>query len=159
TGSAGVDVSTAIEITSMDGNVHKIPLDAWGPLGGGLSALLVGCSSTTLQWLFVHVGVIDADFTGQILVMVSTPTPLVTVLKGSCIAQLVPLFSQAPAAQTTIREAHGFESTGSMQIFWAQSISTDRPNMTHTVSMENVNPSNIQISVMADTGADVTITS
>ena len=73
-------------------DIVKVPLNARGPIGRGLSALLLGRSSSTLNGLIVHVGVIDADFTGQICAMVSTPYPPVTIPKGTLIAQLI-LFS------------------------------------------------------------------
>ncbi|KAL2308564.1 hypothetical protein Nmel_001610 [Mimus melanotis] len=63
--------------------VHKFPLDASGPLDRGLSALLVGRSSATFQGIFVHPGVIDADFTGRICAMVSTQCPPVTIPAGT----------------------------------------------------------------------------
>lgn len=75
-----MDVSTTTTVTLYSCQVHKVPLNACGPLGQGLSALLVGRLSPTLQGIFVHPGVIDADFTGQICAMVSTPTPPVTMM-------------------------------------------------------------------------------
>lgn len=44
-----------------------------------------------LQVFFVHPGVTDTDYTGQICAMVSTPTPPVSVPAKSHIVQLVPL--------------------------------------------------------------------
>ncbi|KAL2307765.1 hypothetical protein Nmel_000745 [Mimus melanotis] len=87
-GSAGVDVHTADTVVIDSAGVHKVPLGAFGPLGHGLSALLVGQSSATIQGIFVHPGVIDADFTGWICAMVSTPCPPVTIPAGTRIAQL-----------------------------------------------------------------------
>lgn len=57
-----MDVCTAHTVTLSTQGVHKVPLEAWGLIGKGLSALLIGRSSSTLQGLMVHVGVIDADY-------------------------------------------------------------------------------------------------
>lgn len=75
-GSAGVDICTAATVILDSCKVHKVPLDAFGPLDEGKSALLMGRSSATLQGITVHLGLIDADYMGQICAMVSTPTPL-----------------------------------------------------------------------------------
>lgn len=61
-----MDVSTPIPITISSLQVHKVPLEAQGPTGQGLNAPLLGRSSTTLQGVFVHPGIIDVNFTGQI---------------------------------------------------------------------------------------------
>lgn len=73
-----------------------MPLDAYGPIGRGLSAFLIGRSSTTLRGIHVHLGLIDADYLGQIHAMVSIDDPPVTIQKGTCIAQLVPFVSSVP---------------------------------------------------------------
>ncbi|XP_017590499.1 PREDICTED: endogenous retrovirus group K member 9 Pol protein-like [Corvus brachyrhynchos] len=88
-GSAGVDVHTAATVILDSTWVYKVPLDAHGLLGQGLSALLVGRSSTTVQGIHVHLGVIHADYTGQICAMVSTPSPPFTIPEKTRIAQLV----------------------------------------------------------------------
>uniref|UniRef100_A0A8B9PL11 dUTPase-like domain-containing protein n=1 Tax=Apteryx owenii TaxID=8824 RepID=A0A8B9PL11_APTOW len=111
-GSAGVDVTTAASATIVDQKVHKVPLAVRGPLGDGLSALLVGRSSATSQELFVLVGVVDADFTGQIQAMIWTPSPPVFIPMGSRIAQLIPFRSLVPHAESNERGNGGFGSTG-----------------------------------------------
>ncbi|TRZ08051.1 hypothetical protein HGM15179_019056 [Zosterops borbonicus] len=64
-GSASVDVCTAAIVVLDSCKVHKVPLDAFGPLGEGKSAFLIGRSSATLQGIIVHLGLIDADYMGQ----------------------------------------------------------------------------------------------
>ncbi|KAL2299787.1 hypothetical protein Nmel_012634, partial [Mimus melanotis] len=86
--SAGPDVNTSTTVTIDSLEVHRAPLEAQGPIGKGLSALLLGRPSATLQRIFVHPGVIHADFTGQIYAMVSTPPP-VTIPEKTRIAQLI----------------------------------------------------------------------
>ncbi|KAL2305550.1 hypothetical protein Nmel_007545, partial [Mimus melanotis] len=91
-----MDVSTSISTIIRSLKVHKIPLEAQGPIRKGLSALLIGRSSATLQGIFVHSGVIDANFTWQIHAMVSTPSPPVTILAKTRIAQLILLSLLSP---------------------------------------------------------------
>ncbi|RMC21401.1 hypothetical protein DUI87_02265 [Hirundo rustica rustica] len=92
-GSAGVDVCTAESVVIDSDKIHKVPLDAFCPLGDGMNAFLMGRSSATIQGIMVHLGLIDADFSGEIHAMVSTPTPPLTIRKGTQIAQLVPFKS------------------------------------------------------------------
>uniref|UniRef100_A0A8B9BAS6 dUTPase-like domain-containing protein n=1 Tax=Anser brachyrhynchus TaxID=132585 RepID=A0A8B9BAS6_9AVES len=88
-GSAGVDVSTVIDATLCGTHVHKIPLNVKGPVGNDCSVLLLGRSSTTLTGLFVLPGIIDADYNGQIQAMAWTPSPPLSIQKGTRIAQLI----------------------------------------------------------------------
>ncbi|KAJ7408525.1 hypothetical protein BTVI_59353 [Pitangus sulphuratus] len=60
-GSADMDVSTPDTVTITARDVVKVPLDAYGPIGRGSSALLIGLSSSTIAGLMIHVGVIDAN--------------------------------------------------------------------------------------------------
>ncbi|NXD47059.1 POK9 protein, partial [Copsychus sechellarum] len=158
-GSAGVDVHTAVTVVLDSAGVHRIPLDATGPLGKGLSALLIGRSSATLQGIFVHPGVIDADFTGQNYAMVSTPSPPVAIPAGTQIAQLVPFYSSVLRADQRERKDDGFGSTGPQQVFWTMNISDQRPQMMCTLTLSEANPSQIQLRGLIDTGADVTVIS
>ncbi|RMC20537.1 hypothetical protein DUI87_01388 [Hirundo rustica rustica] len=75
-GSAGLDVCTAAMVILDSCGVHKVPPDAFGPVGEGMSAFLTGRSNATAQGIIVHLGLIDADFMGQIYAMVTTPMPL-----------------------------------------------------------------------------------
>ncbi|RLV98437.1 hypothetical protein DV515_00010855 [Chloebia gouldiae] len=59
--------------------------------GHPVGALLLGRSSASMLGLFVLPGVIDADFKGEIMIMVHTPFPPLCIMKGQKIAQLVPL--------------------------------------------------------------------
>lgn len=110
-----MDVSTDNAITIESLKVHKVPLKACGPIGKGLSALLLGRSSATLQGIFVHPGVIDADYMGQICAMVSTPTPPVTIPAKTRIAQLIPFKSCVPKTDSKLPRDGGFRSTGDPQ--------------------------------------------
>ncbi|KAM4658291.1 uncharacterized protein AAGF69_008993 [Amazona ochrocephala] len=116
TGSAGVDVETAVETTLQDYSVYIIDSNMKGPLGYGLSALLFGRSSTSRQGIFVLPGVIDADYCGIIKIMVYTITPPVLIPQGSRIAQLIPFQSCVPQRGDSNRGEGGFGSTGVPQI-------------------------------------------
>lgn len=154
-----MDVTTASDILINDTKVHKVPLQAHGPLGLGLSALLVGRSSVTLQGLFVLPGIIDADYEGQIQAMVWTPSPPVMIPRNSRIAQLVPFRAQIPVAEKIERGTGGFGSTGIAEIYWTQAIADSRPMMVCVIKNSRSNVKETKIRGMIDTGADVTIVS
>uniref|UniRef100_A0A8C5U7U0 dUTPase-like domain-containing protein n=1 Tax=Malurus cyaneus samueli TaxID=2593467 RepID=A0A8C5U7U0_9PASS len=112
-GSAGIDLVTAESCTVKDVGVNIIPTTTNGPLGYGLSALLIGRSSATKQGIFVQPGLIDSDFCGQIKIMVRVLAPPIFIPKGSVIAQLVPFKSEVPNSRKDIkRQDGGFGSTG-----------------------------------------------
>ncbi|NXW32030.1 POK9 protein, partial [Phaetusa simplex] len=134
-----------------------IPTDMKGPLGYGLSALLLGRSSVTRQGLFVLPGVIDADFSGVIAIMVWTPTPPVHIPAGTKIRQLVPFKAAVPTAGTQTRGDTGFGSTGHANIFLALDISKAKP--VQRVMLKELGRHTCEISMLLDTGADVTIIS
>ncbi|RMC09689.1 hypothetical protein DUI87_13475 [Hirundo rustica rustica] len=158
-GSAGVDVCTAESVVIDSDKIHKVPLDAFGPLGDGMSAFLMGRSSATIQGIIVHLGLIDADFSGQIHAMVSTPTPPLTIPKGTQIAQLVPFKSSVSRTEDQSRGDGGFGSTGPPQVHWTAVLTKDRPETLCTVSMVGATPSEIHLRGLLDTGADVSILS
>ncbi|RMC22120.1 hypothetical protein DUI87_02993 [Hirundo rustica rustica] len=157
--SAGVDVCTAESVVIDSDKIHKVPLDAFGPLGDGMSAFLMGRSSATIQGIIVHLGLIDADFSGQIHAMVSTPTPPLTIPKGTRIAQLVPFKSSVSRTEDRSRGDGGFGSTGPPQVRWTAVLTKDRPETLCTVSMVGATPSEIHLRGLLDTGADVSILS
>ncbi|KFQ24986.1 hypothetical protein N332_03822, partial [Mesitornis unicolor] len=158
-GSAGVDVETAVETTLWDTSVKCIPTTAVGPSGYGLSALLLGRSSTTKKGVFVLPGVIDSDFTGQIQVMDWTPSPPVNIPNNSKIAQLVPFQSQVPNAKERSRDAGGFGSTGHPEIYLALEIGKRKP-MVKMRFWDPQNPNQVYVTnMLLDTGVDVTIIS
>ncbi|XP_037228041.1 uncharacterized protein LOC119140647 [Falco rusticolus] len=152
-----MDVYASESVTLTNHGVFKVPLNAQGPIGKGLSALLIGRSSTTLQNIQVHVGVIDADFTGQICALVSTPVPPVTIPKNTRLAQLVPFVSCVPRTEPRWRGDEGFCSTGKPQVCWTRELSSQRPNLTCTLALSGGTPAQVRLSGLLDTGADVTV--
>ncbi|NXW26144.1 POK9 protein, partial [Circaetus pectoralis] len=157
-GSAGMDLATTESVTLEKSEVKVVATGVWGLLGGNKSALLIGRSSTTLQGLFVLPGVIDADYQGEIKIMVWTPMPPCFVPAGSHIAQLVIFNNQPSLAAVKTRGSSGFGSTGVPQVFWAQRVSNSRPTL--SCRLEWGNPlQTIELSGIIDTGADVTVIS
>lgn len=71
-GRGGVDLATSESVTFDSTAIKAVATNVSGALGHGMSALRH--SSTTLQGLFVLPGVIDADYQGEIKIMMWTPT-------------------------------------------------------------------------------------
>ncbi|TRZ07689.1 hypothetical protein HGM15179_019421 [Zosterops borbonicus] len=140
-----MDVSTSISVTITTLKVNKVPLKAQGPIGKGLSALLIGRSSATFQGIYVHPGVIDADFTGQIHRMVSIPTAPVPIPEKNKIALIMPLKSCVPNTDARVQVDQGFGSTGEPQVFWIQVVDEQRTNMVCIVMMPQSRPSQIKV--------------
>ncbi|NWX08390.1 POK9 protein, partial [Caloenas nicobarica] len=159
-GSAGVDLETEVETTLWDTQVLCVPTKVHGPLGNGLSALLLGRTSTTKKGLFVLPGVIDADFTGQIKIMVWTPSPPVNIPAASRIAQLVPFKAQVPHALSQERGDSSFGSIGQPEVFLTLDITKWKPTIRLTFEQPYCHhPKDCTLEVLIDTGADVTIIS
>ncbi|NWI54513.1 POK9 protein, partial [Calyptomena viridis] len=154
-GSAGLDVATATTVTITDRNMIKIPPGIFDLLGGQCSALLLGRSSTTLQGLFVLLGVMDADYKGEIHIMAWTPNPPCTIAAGSRIAQLILFQAIVPQSAACDRGAGSFGSTGQPVIAWTQSLSTKRPVLTCVV--RHSTSASVVIQGLLDTGADITV--
>ncbi|KFP67305.1 hypothetical protein N322_01422, partial [Cariama cristata] len=140
----------------LDQKVAKIALNVTGPLGGNLSALLVGQSSTPLQGLFMSPGVIDADYNEKIHALAWTPSSPVTIPAGSQIAQLVPFKAYVPRASNATRGTSGFGSTGPPGLYWTLQISSERPTIKVTLIQMQAKLSQVTLSALVDTGADVT---
>ena len=137
-----------------------MPVNPQGPLGNGLSALLLGRSSITLQGIFVLPGVIDADYTGRIYAMIWTPSPPVSIQEGSRIAQLVPFKANVPCKVNQQRGNAGFGSTGlEAQIMWSMEINKTKPSISVELQNAKNRPEKIKLQALVDTGADVTVLS
>ncbi|KFZ53110.1 hypothetical protein N338_02336, partial [Podiceps cristatus] len=154
-GSAGVDVATAVDITLTDQTARVVDSILSGPLGHGLSAFLLGPSSATRQGIFVLPGIIDADCTGVIKIMVYTLFPPVSIPAGSKIAQLVPFNACVPKTEKRQRGDKGFGSTGAPTIRFTTGIKKGKPE--ETVKLTNPFQESIVLRMILDTGADVTM--
>ncbi|KAF4802535.1 hypothetical protein TURU_024876 [Turdus rufiventris] len=125
-GSAGVDLATAVEVTLQSTDVQVVPV-ANDPLGYGLGALLIGRSSTSKQGIFVPPGLIDADYTGNIGIMVQTLTPPIHIPEGTKLAQLAPFAAKVPNPGSMQRGDGGFGSTGAPQVMFTLPLSGGKP--------------------------------
>ncbi|NXH09979.1 POK9 protein, partial [Bucco capensis] len=153
-GSLGLDLATAVECILLNKQPVAIDSDLKGPLiidGTKMGAQLIGRSSATMNGITVYPGVIDADYTGTIKIMVKAEPPPITIPKGSKIAQLIPI-PQVVKGQDRMKGSNGFGSTGGLVMF---SIPLgQRPS---TVVSFTRGEQQFQVSALLDTGADVTI--
>ncbi|NWT77769.1 POK9 protein, partial [Lanius ludovicianus] len=159
-GSLGMDLAASIDITLMTSSPIKIPTGVKGPVkinGRAIGGLLIGRSSATMLGLFVLPGVIDLDYTGEIMIMAHTPLPPVLIKKGQRIAQLVPLpqlTNSVTPIQTSARREKGFGSTGVLTLLTLD-LST-RPKKSVELRYQNQTCS---LTALLDTGADSSIIS
>jgi len=144
------------DITIEDDKVHVFPSVAIGPLGHGLSALLVGRSSASSQGIFVLPRVIDADFTGPIGIMFKVFSPPLTIKRGNKVAQLIPFIAQVPLTDPNYRGSDTFGSSGPPLVAFVQSLSTEQPIRKITIKGPNVIVLKDQ-KMLLDSGADVII--
>ena len=80
---AGFDLAMAATVTISDEKVYAAPSTCTGPLGNGLSALLLGKSSASRQGLFVLPRSIHADYTGPTdIIIIKVFAPPVTIPAG-----------------------------------------------------------------------------
>lgn len=124
-GSAGIDLSACVDepIILQPGEIRKIPtgiaMQLPSPAWGGFVFPRSGLSSKFGINLVNCVGVIDSDYTGEILCPVQNNGPeMYTIQPGERIAQLVIMPVQqvemvwAENLEETERGAGGFGSTG-----------------------------------------------
>lgn len=139
--------------------MHTIPTGVTGPIyhkDSTIGALVIGRSSAGTAGLIVLPGVIDADYTGEIMIAAYTLTPPLVINKGTRLAQLV-LYTRAkecgesPSAPS--RGTRGFGSTGQTLVNLVQRMQ-QRPMVAVQLHCKDVVCS---VSAMMDTGADVTI--
>ncbi|NXG49255.1 POK9 protein, partial [Psilopogon haemacephalus] len=159
-GSLGLDLAAAIDVTLMTSRPHKIPTNVKGPVIIGeklLGALLLGRSSASMLGLFVLPGIIDADYTGEIMIMAYTPFPPIMISKGQKIAQLIPLEQITKDMSPLLkeqREDKGFGSSGNLTLLTINL--NDRPKRKVEVEYQGQKRSFVGL---LDTGADSSIIS
>lgn len=143
-------------VTLTDEAMHVIPSTCSGPLGEGLSALLIGRSLISWQGIFILPGLIDANYKGIIKIMVKVFRPLVTIPAGSRIAQLIPFKGATIMVKPRERGTDGFGSTGNNLVLFAEAVTAARPN--RTVQIQGLDGTPIRnVTMMMDTGSDVAI--
>ncbi|KFZ46132.1 hypothetical protein N321_11566, partial [Antrostomus carolinensis] len=160
TGSLGLDLATAVEMTLIDNKPTRISTGVFGPVmihEEPVGALLIGRSSATMQGLLVVTGLIDKDYFGEIQIMVTAMFPPTYIPQGTKLAQLVPLphLTEGVAPVSKEPRGHGaFGSTGSAALLTIGM--HQRPQQQVTVRYEQ---EEIRINALLDTGADVSIIS
>ncbi|KFO94959.1 hypothetical protein N300_00055, partial [Calypte anna] len=156
-GSLGFDVPCSIDTTLTTTRIYQLPTGIRGPIhkeNGTIGALLIGRSSTGMAGLVVLPGVIDADSTGEIMVTCFTLAPPLVIKAGTKVAQLVLIPKINLGKNThTLRGDQGFGSSGNTVVSLVQQMKS-RPIIVIKMVAKNEGKT---ISVMMDTGADVTI--
>ncbi|NXX75049.1 POK9 protein, partial [Urocolius indicus] len=156
-GSLRLDLATAVDHTLLSKHPATISTGIKGPItinGQAVGALLIGRSLVALKGLTVITGLIDADFQGEILIMVQTLFPPLFIPKGTRVAQPIPLPHLAeglPPSQSTPRTG-GFGSTGQIALLTVDL--QKRPRHTVTASYQG---QSISLVALLDTGVDVYI--
>ncbi|NXA94903.1 POK9 protein, partial [Melanocharis versteri] len=158
TGSLGLDLATTIDVTLLDSKPQRIPTGVKGPIlinQQPQGALLLGRSSSGLRGLNVLPGVIDADYTGEIQIVVQTLFTPMFIPKRSRIAQLIPLPQLTAALHPMCKQSRGegsFGSTGGLAMLTLAL--KDRPIVTATFQYQDFE---LRTQVLLDPGADLTI--
>ena len=149
-GSAAADLPLAENVLlSPGGGIYKLKTNVFRPLPKGTFGLILGRSSAALRGLTIIPGVIDSNYVGEILVMVSTSTTL-SLLAGEHIAQIL-LLPYHPFLALPNERTGGFGSTG-RHIFWEMLIKDSRPVLSLIIQGKNFEG-------LVDTGADVSVIS
>lgn len=115
----GYDVKSAITITLFPGIVYKIPTNIQIKVPFGTYARIAERSSLALEGLSIKGGVIDPNYTGEVICLV-TSLKEYTVKKNDKIAQLIlEKVSNCECSELTLppspkdqRKDNGFGSTG-----------------------------------------------
>ncbi|NXW52755.1 POK9 protein, partial [Nyctiprogne leucopyga] len=156
-GSLGLDLATAVDCTLIDTKPQRIATGIQGPVminGQSVGALLIGRSSSTMAGLDIAVGLIDADYTGEIQVMAQTLYPPMYIPAGSCIAQLIPL-PQLTKDITPVGSPRGDRALGSTGLMTLLTV-----ELTHwprrQIKLQYKDQTAILMALL-DTGADVTV--
>nr|XP_020140587.1 endogenous retrovirus group K member 7 Pro protein-like [Microcebus murinus] len=132
---------------------QPVPSDFKGPLPEHTVGLVLGRSSSTLQGLIVHPGVIDSDFEGQVKILCSSTRGIVPIYPGDRLAQLLilpSLHSLFPSKQET-RGEKGFGSSGGNCAYLSLNLD-ERPTIDLTIQGKT-------FTGLLDTGADTSIIS
>ncbi|NWT31562.1 POK9 protein, partial [Cardinalis cardinalis] len=157
-GSLGLDLATSIDCTLIDCKPQRIQTGVKGPVTEGgqpVGALLIGCSSASMLGLTIVVGLIDADYTGEIQIMVQMLFPPLFIPAGSRIAQLIPLPQLTGETLPLGEQRRGegsFGSTGTMALLTVDL--KHRPKKHIDVQYQG---QTITLVALLDTGADVSI--
>ncbi|NXF89310.1 POK9 protein, partial [Eubucco bourcierii] len=159
-GSLSLDLATAVDCTLVDIKPTTIESTIKGPIlinGQAIGGLLIGRSSSALKGLNIIPGLIDADCTGVMKIMLQTQFPPIHIPAGSRIVQLIPLpqlTKNINPHNTTERKEGGFGSTGPAALLTFSM--TARPEADISLAMGT---DKIQVRMLLDTGTDISIVS
>ena len=110
-GSATTDLPLADNVlSSPGGGIYKLKTNVFRPLPKGTFGLILGHNSVALKSLTIIPEIIDSDYVGKILIMVSTSTTL-SLLAGEHIAEIL-LLPYHPFLALPNERTGGFGSTG-----------------------------------------------
>ncbi|KFV76741.1 hypothetical protein N307_03930, partial [Dryobates pubescens] len=160
-GSLGLDVAAAVDVKLLDRSPQKIPTGIYGPIkinGRPVGCLLIGRSSASMSGVMVMTGLIDADYKGQIQIMVYTLFPPLIISANRKIAQLIPLPQLTEGLQPFSREQRGDGGFGSSTAPLTCLTATMDRRPQAQVMLEYQQQS-VQLTGLLDTGADVTVVS
>jgi len=109
---------------------QALGMGVYGPLPFGSVGLLLGPSSAHMKGIRILPGVIDANYTGEIKIMVSVERGVIVIPQGDHIAQLIllPKFNTDNLIRKFSRGNQGFDSTG-IRALWVSSLA-ERPILT-----------------------------
>ncbi|NWY36269.1 POK9 protein, partial [Sylvia atricapilla] len=159
-GSLGLDLAAAVEVTLMTPHPQTVPTEIFGPIiieGNQVGGLILGRSSASISGLFILPGLLDADYSGKIMIMVHTPFPPLKIAKGQRLAQVVPLPQLAkalPPIQPTPRGKKGFGSTGGLVLLTVDLLS--RPKRQLQLRFKD---KTVELTRLLDTGTNSSIIS
>lgn len=131
---------------------QALPTGTFGPLPQGTVGIILGRSSMCMKGLTIIPGVIDADYEGELKVMVQTSKGSFLITPGMRIAQLllIPYIPEGKILQHNKRGTGAFGSSDA--VYWIQQIGRERPQLVLKI---NGRP----FSGLLDTGADVSVIS
>nr|WOC29341.1 protease [Desmodus rotundus endogenous retrovirus]WOC29353.1 protease [Desmodus rotundus endogenous retrovirus]WOC29385.1 protease [Desmodus rotundus endogenous retrovirus]WOC29393.1 protease [Desmodus rotundus endogenous retrovirus] len=151
-GSAGLDLCAATDtVLTSDNSPLIVPTGVFGPLPPNTFGLIFGRVSSTLQGIQVLPGILDNDFEGQIQIILSTTSDLITIPKETRLAQIIilPLQHLNSNFQKPFR---GSSPPGSSDTYWVQQVTEGRPLLELRINGK-------AFSGIIDTGADATVIS
>lgn len=156
-GSCALDIPCPKEITILPAQCpYKLKSGIKGPIPPGTVGLITGRSSLTIKGITVHMGLIDSDSIGEIIIVISVPT-VWTFKKGEHIAQLLLVPFVMPGTSER-RRIGSFGSTNPkasanpLVAFTSNITQAERPIITLDINGK-------KFKGMIDTGADISIIS
>lgn len=152
-------MAAAVRTTLMTSRPVKISTGVRGPVlinGQPHGGLLLGRSSVSIMGLFVLPGVIDVDYTGDIMIMAYTPFPPLTIEAGQRIAQFIPLPQLTKELQPRTQCSRGNQGFGSSGLALLTIDLHSRPKRKVLITYED---QSLELWGLLDTGADTSIVS